>query len=260
MSKKALVIDNDFFFVEFIKEILEKRGYEVHSAYDGKEGITKLEERAVDILFCDMIMPKIDGEQVIQFARRQYPDEQLPIIAISGTIIEQLDKIKEIGATCFLVKGPLEKMTDQINRIVDGIEQKDLTLALREELFDQSNLFPRAATAELIDKVNYYKAIIESVGLGIIVVDRDARIITTNALALDILGKRLEEVLNRPIISLYDNSERPKVVAALKKTLRNQTVSQSAFTATMDSKSFRTSVSLFKIDDKIAGFILALEG
>ena len=41
MSKKALVVDNDFFFVEFLTELLQKRGYNVTSAYDGKEGIEK---------------------------------------------------------------------------------------------------------------------------------------------------------------------------------------------------------------------------
>jgi CheY-like chemotaxis protein len=41
MSKSALVVDNDFFFVEFLTEFLEKRGYEVIKAYDGKEAITK---------------------------------------------------------------------------------------------------------------------------------------------------------------------------------------------------------------------------
>jgi len=43
MQKKALVVDNDFFFVEFLSELLTKRGYQVLKAYNGKEGIAKLE-------------------------------------------------------------------------------------------------------------------------------------------------------------------------------------------------------------------------
>ena len=50
MSKKALVTDNDFFFVEFLAELLEKRGYEVIKAGDGKEAISKLEKKSVDVL------------------------------------------------------------------------------------------------------------------------------------------------------------------------------------------------------------------
>jgi CheY-like chemotaxis protein len=36
MQKTALVVDNDFFFVEFLGELLEKKGYKVIKAYDGK--------------------------------------------------------------------------------------------------------------------------------------------------------------------------------------------------------------------------------
>jgi CheY-like chemotaxis protein len=73
MPKKALVVDNDYFFVEFLTELLEKKGYEIAKAYDGKEGISKLEQGPVDILFVDMIMPKIDGEQLIKLIRKKFP-------------------------------------------------------------------------------------------------------------------------------------------------------------------------------------------
>ncbi|MFH0843859.1 MAG: response regulator, partial [Pseudomonadota bacterium] len=89
MTKKALVVDNDFFFVEFLTELLEQREYEVIKAYDGKEGISKLEEGLVDIIFVDLIMPKIDGRQFIQFTRKKYPDGRFPIVTHSGSIIEQ---------------------------------------------------------------------------------------------------------------------------------------------------------------------------
>ena len=52
MQKKALVVDNDFFFVEFLSELLAKRGYQVLKAYNGKEGIAKLENDSVDISIC----------------------------------------------------------------------------------------------------------------------------------------------------------------------------------------------------------------
>ena len=72
MAKKALVVDNDFFFVEFLTELLENKGYEVIKAYDGKEGISKLEEAGFNILFADLIMPKIDGLRLIKFARKNF--------------------------------------------------------------------------------------------------------------------------------------------------------------------------------------------
>ena len=50
MSEKSLIVDDDFFFVEFLAELLETRGHEVIKAYDGKQGISKLEEGPVDFI------------------------------------------------------------------------------------------------------------------------------------------------------------------------------------------------------------------
>jgi DNA-binding response OmpR family regulator len=50
MPKKASIVDSDFFFVDFLSELLAKQGYQVTKAYDGKEGIGKREDFSVDIL------------------------------------------------------------------------------------------------------------------------------------------------------------------------------------------------------------------
>ena len=71
MQKKALIVDSDFFFVEFLSDLLEKRGYQVIKAYDGKEGIGKLEDFTVDIIFADLVLPKIDGKQLFRFIRKK---------------------------------------------------------------------------------------------------------------------------------------------------------------------------------------------
>jgi CheY-like chemotaxis protein len=106
MSKRALVVDNDFFFVEFLTEFLEKRGYEVIKAYDGKEGISKFEYGPFDILFTDLIMPKIDGVRLIKIARQKFSDFPFPIIAISSTIMEQQNEVINIEADYCFAKGP----------------------------------------------------------------------------------------------------------------------------------------------------------
>jgi len=59
--KRILLVDNDRFFVEFLSEILTKRGYEIIRAYDGKEAIERILEGPVDIAFIDLVMPKIKG-------------------------------------------------------------------------------------------------------------------------------------------------------------------------------------------------------
>jgi CheY-like chemotaxis protein len=122
MPKRALVVDNDRFFVEFLTELLEAREYQVVKAYDGEEAISKLREEDVGLLFVDMIMPKIDGKQLIEFTR-SFSKSHLPIIALSGAMIEQLDSLEKIGADYFLAKGPMEKMAQHIEILLDKIEE-----------------------------------------------------------------------------------------------------------------------------------------
>ena len=115
MQKKALIVDSDFFFVEFLSELLTKRGCLAIKAYDGKEGIGKLEEFTVDILFADLVLPKIDGKQLFRFIRKKYIDRYFPIIALSGIMIENLGSLDEIGADYFIAKGPTDKLKVKLN-------------------------------------------------------------------------------------------------------------------------------------------------
>jgi CheY-like chemotaxis protein len=257
--KNVLVVDNDTFFVEFLTELLEAREYRVIKAYDGKEGISKLEEEDVDLLFVDMIMPKIDGKRLIKFVRNSFPGACFPIIALSGVMIEQLDRLEEIGADYFIGKGPMEKMARHIEILLDKIEVEPKPSASDEVIFQASNLIPRQVTEELIQTVNFNWAIIESAGVGIMVLDRDTRIIVANSFALDIMNESSRELLNRQIITQFPEEGRPKVINALKKVLLKQELGKIVFSVSVNSHQIRTTVSLLKIEGDIAGWIIVME-
>jgi CheY-like chemotaxis protein len=257
--KKALIVDNDRFFVEFLAELLEAREYRVIKAYDGKEGISSLEQESVDLLLVDMIMPKIDGKQLIKFVRTRFPDAGFPIIALSGVMIEQLDRLEEIGADYFIAKGPMEKMAKYIETLLDKIEVEPMPSESDEVIFQAGDLIPRQITDELIQTVNFHRAVTESAGVGIMVLDRDTRIIIANSPALEIMSKSSEEIFNRQFVSLFLREEAPKVIDALKKVLLKQELGKAFFSALINAKKIRIIVSLLKIDGEIAGWIITME-
>ena len=259
MSKKALVVDNDFFFVEFMTELLEKREYEIIKAYDGKEAITKLEEGPVDFLFLDIIMPKIDGKQVIEYTRKKFSETPFPIIAMSGAFVEQREDIDNIGADYYIAKGPMEEMGVKINDFLDRVENQSFAPLPGENILEQANLAPRELTDELMDGLNFKRAIIESVGVGIIVLDKDVRILSANSQSLYMMNKPLEKLLNRHIIELFPKSEKGKLIGSLKKVILNQELRRVTTTLVTDYGEIRTIVSTLRIDDEIAGWIIALE-
>jgi CheY-like chemotaxis protein len=83
-----------------------------------------------------MIMPKIDGKQLIEFTRKNLSRSHLPIIALSGAMIEHLDRLEQIGADYFLAKGPMEKMAQHIERLLDKIEEGTMLPPSEETVFN----------------------------------------------------------------------------------------------------------------------------
>lgn len=79
---KILVMDDEPAILLMIKKMLEKAGYEVIVALNGKEGMRLFEKEKPDLIITDIIMPEKEGLETIFELRRMYPD--LKIIAISG--------------------------------------------------------------------------------------------------------------------------------------------------------------------------------
>ena len=63
-GEKILVVDDEMHIVELIKYNLEANGYKVYSAYDGKEALKLVEEKNIDLIILDLMMPEIDGLEV----------------------------------------------------------------------------------------------------------------------------------------------------------------------------------------------------
>lgn len=259
MAKRALVVDNDFFFVEFLAEFLENRGYEVIKAYDGKEGMSNFEKGPFDIFFTDLIMPKIDGVQLIKVARQKFPDSPFPIIAISGTLMEQEETVINIEADYCFAKGPLEQMEDHLNKLMDRIEIEGISPTENRDVIEPGTLYPRQATAELVEMLNFQKAITESIGLGIVVVDKDARIISATSQAIEISRKYLEDILNEPVTSLFPQQGRAPLIDALKGIARNPGLRKISFNMTVNSQEIRLVVSLLRISGDVVGWVIAME-
>lgn len=259
MARRALVVDNDFFFVAFLSELLEDRGYEVVKAYDGKESISKLKDGPFDLIFVDLIMPKINGEEFIRFVRGRYPDAGFPIIIMSATLIEQMDKIEEIGADYYLAKGPMEAMSEHFNNLIDKAEKQPFPDQDSEIFFGFDRLYPRPMTAELIENADFQLAIVESLGMGIMVIDKDAKIISTNSLALKMVGKPLDKVLNQFITHLFPPGDKTKLVESLQKIINNQALKKLILTTSINAREIRVIVSVLRVNSEVAGWIIAME-
>ncbi len=80
--KRILVIDDDTQIREMLREILQREGYQVEDAENGKDALAIQRDRPCDLIITDLIMPEQDGvETIMEFIQR---DPAAKIIAISG--------------------------------------------------------------------------------------------------------------------------------------------------------------------------------
>jgi PAS domain S-box-containing protein len=259
MQKKALVVDNDFFFVEFLSELLSKRGYRVLKAYNGKEGIASLEDHTVDILFADLILPKVDGRQFFKFIRDKYNGHHFPKVALSGSMIEQLESLHEIGADYFIAKGPIDQLSIKLNEFLAEIETASPLPPPDHKIVATGNLYPRRDAMGLMDSLHFHQAVIESAAVGIMIVDDDTRIINANSAALEIFNTDSVDVVNRPVAELFSNDERAELIEGLKRVRRQAELTKYSFFATCSSRLVATSVSTLNLKDAIVGWVIVLE-
>ncbi len=99
---KILVVDDDKNICELLRLYLEKEGYSVKLAFDGREGLDAFEKFNPDLVLLDVMMPSIDGWQVCREIRKT---SECPIIMITAKG-ETIDKVLglELGADDYVVK------------------------------------------------------------------------------------------------------------------------------------------------------------
>lgn len=104
-GEKILVVDDEINIVELIKYNLDNNGYKVYSAYDGKTAIKILEEKTIDMIILDLMLPDMDGLEICKRLKKKEDTAQIPIIMLTAKG-EEFDKILglELGADDYITK------------------------------------------------------------------------------------------------------------------------------------------------------------
>jgi two-component system alkaline phosphatase synthesis response regulator PhoP len=84
MPLKVLVCDDERHIVRLIQVNLEREGYKVVTAYDGKEGLEKVRTEKPDLMVLDVMMPYMDGFEVLKALRRDADTADLPVIMLTA--------------------------------------------------------------------------------------------------------------------------------------------------------------------------------
>ncbi|HNB28254.1 MAG TPA: response regulator [Alphaproteobacteria bacterium] len=103
---RILLIDDEDAVRRVIQRMLETLGHRVDEAESGRGGLLALHEASYDLVITDIVMPGMEGTEVVSIVKRQWP--QVPVIAMSGGghigDPDNLRTARELGAAATLQK------------------------------------------------------------------------------------------------------------------------------------------------------------
>ncbi|MDX1415085.1 MAG: response regulator transcription factor [Candidatus Promineifilaceae bacterium] len=102
MSYQILVVEDDTTLLEMLQYNLERQGYEVQVAQDGRSGLKKAREQQPDLILLDVMLPLMDGFEVCRLLRKE---SNSPVLMLTART-EEIDKIVglEMGADDYVTK------------------------------------------------------------------------------------------------------------------------------------------------------------
>jgi CheY-like chemotaxis protein len=116
-GQRILVVDDDIAILEALVVLLGGR-YDVLTATDGREALRLIEDRSIDLVVSDVLMPLMAGEELVDAARRA--GARIPVILISGHQ-ERLERAREAGADAYLYKPfPFRTLEERIERLLEA--------------------------------------------------------------------------------------------------------------------------------------------
>lgn len=153
---KILVIDDERAIRNSLKEILMLEGYEVETAENGVQGIAMVEKEKYDVIFCDIKMPEMDGDEVLDRLVAMGIDAAIVMISGHGDINSAVACIKR-GAFDFIPKPlDLNRILITIKNATEKVTLVKETKVLKKKVYGQEMIGESEALLhikEMIDKV-----------------------------------------------------------------------------------------------------------
>ena len=125
MPKKILAVDDERHIVRLVEVNLQRAGYEVVTAYDGREALEKVKSENPDLIVLDVMMPYMDGFEVLKHLKADPETAEVPVIMLTAKA-QDADVFRgwQSGVDCYLTKpfNPMELLTF-VKRIFDSTGQ-----------------------------------------------------------------------------------------------------------------------------------------
>lgn len=116
-----LVVDDDPDVRRILGVMLEKAGYTTRAAADGQEAFRMINEERPDLLILDLLMPNLDGFQLVRLLRQRRSTQRIPLLVLTAMDLTEGEKtLLQLGPTRHLTKGPAlqEEVVDRVRELL----------------------------------------------------------------------------------------------------------------------------------------------
>lgn len=131
MKQKIIIVEDEKVLGDILTKKLIDEGFETRLARDGKQGLSMIKKIKPDLILLDIVMPKMDGYEVMEVLKNEKTLSSIPVIIISnsGQPVE-IDRSRELGAKDFLIKAQFDpnelviKVKKLLNKTTDQKQGK----------------------------------------------------------------------------------------------------------------------------------------
>lgn len=123
---KILIVEDDVFLAGLLSEHFKKAGLDFDLAVDGEGALSKARAEQFDLILLDLILPGIDGYEVLEQMKKDTALAQIPVLIFSNLgQKEEIERGLRLGAIDFLVKAKfdLNEIVAKIKQILQGSNQ-----------------------------------------------------------------------------------------------------------------------------------------
>lgn len=210
MKKKILLVDDSPAILQILSNFLQQKDYEVASAEDGLTGLDVLESFKPDIMFVDLIMPRINGDKLCRMIRKMPEFDPVSIVIISATAAEEKIDFATLGADACIAKGPLKEMLESVSQVLEHL-QNNATEHLTGKIFGSENIFERDITRELLASKKHIEVTLDNMDDGLIELTESGKITFVNHAATQLLGQPEENLLSSYFPDIFNSEQRDHV-------------------------------------------------
>jgi len=102
--RRILIVDDDDRLREFVRVNLEMEGYSVREAASAEEGLSALDDEPPDLILLDVMMPQVDGWEMLRRVQERHGVGSIPVVMFSGKVDDAAGEAAERGASAFIGK------------------------------------------------------------------------------------------------------------------------------------------------------------